>query len=206
VKSQGAKCDGVSDDTVIIQKTIATCVATKIIFFDAGAYIHTSAFYIPSNAVILGEVKSVIMASGSFVGDAPNPKPVWSVGQKGQSGNVQIVDILFSNRGPVPGAITMQWNIESTCLGKSGFWSTHFRSGGAKGTNQSTSNSMKLTDAVKKPEWQGAFLQLHITPLASLYMKNTWLWASDHYLDYPDHSQIDIFNARTILGESQGPL
>jgi len=76
VKSQGAKGDEMSDDTTIIQKTIATYVATKIIFFDAGAYIHTSTVYTPSNAVILGEVKSVIMASGSFVGDATNPKPV----------------------------------------------------------------------------------------------------------------------------------
>jgi glucan 1,3-beta-glucosidase len=37
-------------------------------------------------------------------------------------------------------------------------------------------------------------------------MENSWLWTADHNLDYPDHSQIDIFNARTIHVESQGPV
>jgi hypothetical protein len=168
VKSQGAKGDGVTDDTAIIQRIIDTYAATKIIFFDAGAYIHTSTIIIPANAVLVSEVESVIMASGSFFGDAANLKPVWSVGQPGQSGNVQIVDILFSQQGPVPGAIMLQWNLQSTCPGKSGLWSTHFRTGGAKGTKQSTSNCLKLTEAVKRPECQGAFLQMHIIRLSSL--------------------------------------
>ncbi|CAF0855233.1 unnamed protein product [Didymodactylos carnosus] len=206
VKSLGAKGDGVTDDTATIQKIIDTYAATKIIFFDAGAYIHTSTVHIPPNAVIIGEVESVIMATGSFFGDGKNPQPVWAVGRQGQSGNVQIVDILFSHQGPVPGAIMMQWNLKSICPGKSGLWSTHFRTGGAKGTNQTPSNCLKLTGASNRSECQGAFLQLHISPLGSLYMENTWLWVADHNLDYPDHSQIDIFNARTILVESEGPL
>ena len=206
VKSLGAKGDGVTDDTAVIQQIIDTYAATKIIFFDAGAYIHTSTVVIPPYAVIVGEVESTIMATGSFFGDARNPKPVWSVGQQGQSGNVQIVDILFSHRGPVPGAIMMQWNLKSTCPGKSGLWSTHFRTGGASGTNQTPTNCLKLSGVYRKPECRGAFLQLHITPPTSLYMENVWLWVADHNLDYPDHSQIDIFNARTILVESEGPL
>ena len=206
VKSLGAKGDGVTDDTATIQNIIDAYAATKIIFFDAGAYLHTSTVYIPPYAVIVGEVESTIMATGFFFDDARNPKPVWAVGQQGQSGNVQIVDMLFSHRGPVPGAIMMQWNLKSTCAGKSGLWSTHFRTGGAKGTNQSPTNCLKLSGAFRKPECQGAFLQLHITPPTSLYMENVWLWVADHNLDYPDHSQIDIFNARTILVESQGPL
>jgi hypothetical protein len=206
VKSQGAKGDGVTDDTAVIQKIINTYAATKIIFFDAGVYLHTSTVFIPSNAVLLGEVESVIMGTGSFFSDPTNPKPVWSVGQPGQTGNVQIVDLLFSNHGPIPGGIMLQWNLQSTCPGKSGLWSTHFRTGGAKGTNQSPSNCLKLTGAVEKAECQGAFLQMHITPFTSLYMENNWLWTSDHNLDYPDHSQIDVFNTRTFLIESQGPL
>ncbi|UJR24804.1 hypothetical protein I4U23_006179 [Adineta vaga] len=206
VKSLGAKGDGVTDDTAIIQQIINTYASTKIIFFDAGAYVHTSTVFIPSYAVIVGEVESTIMANGAFFGDAKNPKPVWSIGQQGQTGNVQIVDMLFSHKGPVPGAIMMQWNLKSTCAGKSGLWSTHFRTGGAKGTDQSPLNCMKLTGAHKRPECQGAFLQLHITSRTSLYMENVWLWVADHNLDYPDHSQIDIFNARTILVESEGPL
>ena len=206
VKRLGAKGDGVTDDTVIIQTIIDTYAATKIIFFDAGAYIHTSTVNIPAYAVLVGEVESTIMATGAFFGDAKKPKAVWSVGQSGQSGNVQVVDMLFSNKGPVPGAIMMQWNLNSTCSGKSGLWSTHFRAGGAKGTNQSPSNCAKLSGASKRPECQGAFLQLHITRQTSLYMENIWLWTADHSLDYPSHDQIDIFNARTILVESHGPV
>jgi glucan 1,3-beta-glucosidase len=206
VKSLGAKGDGVTDDTATIQRIIDNYAATKIIFFDAGAYIHTSTVTIPPYAVIVGEVESTIMATGSFFGDAKNPKPVWAIAQQGQSGNVQIVDILFSHKGPVPGAIMMQWNLKSTCPGRSGLWSTHFRTGGAKGTNQSPLNCAKLTGAGNRPECQGAFLQLHISSLTSLYMENVWLWVADHNLDYPSHDQIDIFNARTILVESQGPL
>lgn len=206
VKSLGARGDGVTDDTVIIQTIIDTYAATKIIFFDAGAYIHTHTVIIPPNAVILGEVESIIMATGDYFGDPKNPKPVWSIGEVGQSGTVQIVDMLFSHQGPVPGAIMLQWNLNSTCPGKSGLWSTHFRSGGAKGTKQSPSNCQKLTDASNRTECQGAFLQLHVLPFTSLYMENTWLWTADHNLDYPSHEQIDIFNGRTILMESQGPV
>ncbi|CAF4337533.1 unnamed protein product [Rotaria sp. Silwood2] len=206
VKSLGAKGDGMTDDTATIQRIIDTYAANKIIFFDAGAYIHTNTVYIPLNAIIVGEVESIIMARGSSFGDALNPKPVWKVAQQGESGNVQIVDMLFSHQGPVPGAIMMEWNLKSACPGKSGLWSTHFRTGGAKGTNQTPSNCLKLTGASQRTECQGAFLQLHVTSSASLYMENTWLWVADHNLDYPDHSQIDIFNARTILVESQGPL
>ena len=206
VKSAGAKGDGVSDDTDIIQNVINTYANDKIIFFDAGVYLHTHTVNIPSNAVLVGEVESVIMGTGSFFDDPNNPKPVWSVGQKGDKGNVQIVDLLFSNQGPIPGGIMLQWNLQSTCPGKSGLWSTHFRTGGAKGTNQSPANCLKLSGAISKLECQGAFLQMHITSGSSLYMENTWLWTSDHFLDQPDHSQIDIFNARTILIESEGPI
>ncbi|CAF4187148.1 unnamed protein product, partial [Adineta steineri] len=85
-------------------------------------------------------------------------------------------------------------------------WSTHFRTGGARGTNQTPLNCLKITGASKRPECQDTFLQLHITSQTSLYMENVWPWIADHNLDYPDHSQIDIFNARTILVESQGLL
>ncbi|CAF3843762.1 unnamed protein product [Adineta steineri] len=82
-------------------------------------------------------------------------------------------------------------------------WSTHFRTGGARGTNQTPLNCLKITGASKRPECQDTFLQLHITSQTSLYMENVWPWIADHNLDYPDHSQIDIFNARTILVERQ---
>ena len=38
------------------------------------------------------------------------------------------------------------------------------------------------------------------------YFENVWLWTADHELDQDDHSQIDIYNGRGMLVESQGPV
>jgi hypothetical protein len=37
-------------------------------------------------------------------------------------------------------------------------------------------------------------------------MSNNWGWVSDHEMDLPDHNQIDIYNGRGVLVESQGPV
>lgn len=46
---------------------------------------------------------------------------------------------------------------------------------------------------------------IHITSTASVYLENTWGWVSDHELDLQDHNQINIYNGRGILIESQKP-
>jgi glucan 1,3-beta-glucosidase len=43
---------------------------------------------------------------------------------------------------------------------------------------------------------------LHVTDSASIYMENTWLWVSDHELDRDDFNQINIYNGRGLLLES----
>ena len=49
-------------------------------------------------------------------------------------------------------------------------------------------------------------MQLHITKNSNGYFENVWLWTADHELDQDDHSQIDIYNGRGMLVESQGPV
>ena len=84
-------------------------------------------------------------------------------------------------------------------------WDTHFRIGGAKGTNLDSTvcnkNGGVITDKCK-----GAFASLHLTPSSSAYLENVWAWTSDHDLDN-DHSQVSIYNGRGVLIEStNGPV
>ncbi|KAL8957404.1 MAG: hypothetical protein Q9183_006069 [Haloplaca sp. 2 TL-2023] len=48
---------------------------------------------------------------------------------------------------------------------------------------------------------------LHVTKQASIYAENCWFWVADHELDLDDHNQIDIYNGRGVLIESEnGPV
>lgn len=48
-------------------------------------------------------------------------------------------------------------------------------------------------------------LMLHVTKEASIYMENSWLWVADHDIDSKDQTRINVYGARGILIESQGP-
>jgi hypothetical protein len=48
---------------------------------------------------------------------------------------------------------------------------------------------------------------LHVTPQATIYLENNWFWVADHELDLSDHNQVNIFNGRGVLIESEaGPV
>ncbi|KAG4219788.1 hypothetical protein PC116_g31733, partial [Phytophthora cactorum] len=49
-------------------------------------------------------------------------------------------------------------------------------------------------------------MMLHVTQTASAYIENCWFWVADHELDLEDHNQINIFNGRGVLIESQKPV
>ncbi|KAE8867171.1 hypothetical protein PTNB73_05265 [Pyrenophora teres f. teres] len=76
------------------------------------------------------------------------------------------------------------------------------------GTKLQSSNCKKNPNATHtpNPECIGSFMQLHITKSSNGYFENVWLWTADHELDQEDHSQIDIYNGRGMLVESQGPV
>ena len=84
-------------------------------------------------------------------------------------------------------------------------WDTHFRIGGAAGTNLETPQCAKNLPGVRS-ECVGAFMLLHLTPSSSAYLENVWAWTSDHDLDN-DHSQLSLYTGRGIYIESaQGPV
>ena len=210
LKSKGAKGDGATDDTTAIQAAIDGLQDGQILFVDHGAYLISKTIVIPAekNVKMVGETYSVFFITGKFFGDMNDPKPGFQVGkQSGDKGSFEASDLVISTQGPAPGGILMQWNINAE-NGKAGLWDVHFRVGGFEGTKLQSSNCKKNPTAKHdaNPDCIGSFMQLHITKNSNGYFENVWLWTADHELDQTDHAQIDIYNGRGMLIESQGPV
>lgn len=147
------------------------------------------------------------MASG--FNNQNNPKPVFQVGQPGDVGTVEMSDLVFQTIGPNPGAIMVEWNVAQESPGSVGMWDVHWRIGGSAGTQLQSNTCAKSPNVTQNanPACDGAFLLLHVTSRASIYMENTWAWVADHELDLADHNQVNIFNGRGVLMESEnGPV
>ena len=77
--------------------------------------------------------------------------------------------------------------------------------GGAIGTNIGPSNCPRGDGAnATATACAGTWALMHITAKATAYLENVWGWVADHDLDYDD--QINVYNARGLLVESQGPV
>ncbi|PYH45642.1 exo-beta-1,3-glucanase Exg0 [Aspergillus saccharolyticus JOP 1030-1] len=205
VKSAGAKGDGSTDDTAAIQKVLDECTDDQIIYFDHGAYIITDTLKVPKNAKITGEIWPMLMAYGDKFSDAENPIPMLQVGEVGDVGSVEISDLIVETKGPAPGAILIQWNVNAESQGSAGMWDVHARIGGSAGTELQSDTCTKTPDQTTTPDSDcvGAFLLFHATEQSSVYLENTWFWTADHELDLSDHNQINIYNGRGVLLETQ---
>lgn len=212
VKEQGAKGDGVTDDTAILQEIFNRYANSgKILFFDLGHYVVSNTVTVPVGTRIVGELWSVIVANGPAFKNVANPVPVFRIGNPGDVGMVEISELMFQTKGPQVGAILLEWNSRDPVgsQGANGMWDVHFRVGGSAGTDLNPAQCIKAgtdTVVVPNPVCYAAFMLLRIGKTASLYMENTWGWTSDHGLDFP-HDQITIYNARGIYTEStDGPV
>lgn len=208
VKGAGAKGDGTTDDTKAIQDVLDNATADQIVYFDHGAYVVTSTIKVPKNIKIVGEIWPMIMASGEEFSDQANPIPMLQVGQPGDTGSVEISELMIETKGPAPGAILVEWNVAEESQGSCGMWDVHLRIGGSAGSELQSDNCSKTpnTDTEPNPDCIGAFMLLHITENASGYFENNWYWVADHELDLADHSQINLYNGRGVLIESHGPV
>lgn len=206
----GCVGDGLTDDTECVQNFLDSIGTDEIAYFDHGAYLIRDAIQVPNNVKMQGEIWPMFMVDGasSVFSDQLNPTPAFRVGNPGDTGTVEMVDIIFETRGPAPGAILMEWNLAGTTPGATGMWDTHFRVGGTAGTLLQSDTCTKQPDYAHDadPNCCGAHTLLHVTQSASLIMSNNWGWVADHELDLTDHNQIDIYNGRGILVESQGPV
>lgn len=105
------------------------------------------------------------------------------VGNEGQTGNVEMQDLIFTTRGPTAGAIILQWNLKAESQGAAGLWDCHIRIGGATGTDLTPAECPPVTSGVN-PGCSAASLMMHLTKKASGYFENMWLWGADHMIEY----------------------
>lgn len=208
VLDHGVKNDATGDQTAAINSVLSGNVGS-VIYFPAGVYMVQGTVKVPPGSKITGELWPQIMGSGSFFGDVNSPKVMVQVGQKGDKGDVEISGMLFTVRGNTAGCIMMEWNIYQVSQGSAGMWDSHFRIGGAAGSDLTLADCPK-TGIYSKCE--AASMLLHITSESSGYFENIWAWTADHDLDAPvgdadttSATQINVFTGRGILIESQGP-
>ncbi|KAF3116233.1 hypothetical protein TWF103_009455 [Orbilia oligospora] len=194
VKASGARGNGRSDDTVAIN--VALQAATS-----AGKIAHNLH---PPGAKVVGEVWSQIQGTGTRFSSKDSPYVMVKVGNVGDVGDVEIQDMLSGVRGGTAGAVLVQWNIKARTPGSAALWDSHWRVGGSIGTNLQKAQCPKLTGQVNSNCVAGSLL-LHLTPTSSGYFENAWIWTADHDLDVVTQDQIDIYVARGVLIESQGP-
>lgn len=206
VRTGGAKGDGVTDDTAAIQAVINSATAAgKIVYFDAGIYKISATINIGPGARIVGEAYPVIMASGSLWNNIAHPVPVIRVGAaSGQTGVVEMSDLIISTQGAMAGAVLIQWNLASPAATPSGMWDVHTRIGGFKGSNLQVAEC-PITAAQPNSNCIAAWQSVLVANIATgLYMENNWLWTADHDLDDVENSntRISVYSGRGISIES----
>jgi len=199
--SNGCKGDGVADDTECLRKLFKE---PGHVFLPAGAYRVTDTVNIWPGLKIVGEAWSAIVASGDKFKDMTKPHVMIKVGDKGETGDVEISDILFAAEGPVAGAVLVEWNIRASKPGSAGMWDSHFWVGGNAGSKLTAKECPRLTGIVNT-NCIAVSLMMHITGPGSGYFENVWGWTADHDLEELDGTQIDIYTARGLLVESEAP-
>ncbi|KAK5111479.1 hypothetical protein LTR62_004931 [Meristemomyces frigidus] len=203
----GCKGDATTDDTQCVQNFLNDAASKNLIaYFDHAVYLVSNTIVVPSTIRVVGEVWATILASGFT--DANNPKPVWQIGSSSApTGAVEISDMLFAIKGPNPGAIMMQWELQSDA-GQSGVWDTHIRIGGSYGSNLLLAQcAAQLQNPSVDANCLGAFLLFYATSASSgVYLENTWFWTADHDMEDPANRQISVYNARGTLIRSSGPV
>ncbi|KAF8310395.1 exo-beta-1,3-glucanase [Clavulina sp. PMI_390] len=205
VKSAGARGDGVADDTAALQAVIDAHWGCKIIFFDAGIYLVTDTLKIPAGTRIVGELWSIIQASGLRFTDQAHPRVMVQVGKPGDTAATEISDIVFTSKGGSAGAILVEWNVGASSQGSAGMWDSHVRIGGFTGSDIQVSNCGNTTLSPFS-ECAGAYMSLHLTPGSSAYLENVWLWTADHDLDDPAQGNINSYSGRGMLIDTSEPV
>jgi hypothetical protein len=114
--ANGVANDATGDQTSAINTLLNSNVGSPI-FFPAGIYLVKGTVHVPVGSIIVGEGWSQIMGTGSYFEDELNPKVMVRVGAPGDSGIIQISDMLFTVKGPTAGAILMEWNVHESTQG-----------------------------------------------------------------------------------------
>lgn len=130
------------------------------------------------------------------------------IGKAGETGTVELSDIIVSTQGAQAGAILLEYNLASLPGSPSGIWDVHARIGGFAGSNLQvaecpTTPTVATPPAPVNTNCIAAYLTMHVTKSATgLYMENVWLWTADHDVEDPNLTQITVYAGRGLLIES----
>jgi hypothetical protein len=174
---------------------------------------------VPVGSIITGSSWSTIMAEGSYFEDESDPQVMVRVGERGDSGVIEISDMLFTVKGPTAGCILMEWNVHQSSQGSAAMWDSHFRVGGNAGSDLLLDDCPVQSGSIVE-ECMAASMLLHLTEESSGFFDNVWVWVADHDLDDPANAdtsvgeggipmngavEISVYAGRGVLIESQGP-
>lgn len=181
----------------MLQRAITNSAAAgRVLFLDYGIYLVTSTIYVPAGARIFGEAWPAITASGNFFRNHADPKPVFQIGKPGETGVIEMQNVVFQTRGYTGGATLVQYNLNSGSA-ISGLWDVHTRVGGSAGTNlQSAQCSADASSTAINWDCIGAFMLMHVTSSAGgLMLENDWFWVADRKSSsLPSHFIIFVAN------------
>ncbi|KAK3987098.1 pectate lyase superfamily protein-domain-containing protein [Cladorrhinum sp. PSN332] len=231
----GAVGDNVIDDTDSLNTLFAAAARdNKVVYINAGIYRVTRTVHIPPGSRIFGDSSfPQIVSAGPYFQDERKPRPVIQVGKRGSKGRIEWSNTIIGTRGSQPGAILIQYNIDSRIAGNSkygrrhqagqqgggdssepsGMWDVHVRIGGFDGSDLQLKECPKTPNTIinqnnLNQNCIAAFLSWHITEGAGgLYQENNWVWVADHDIEpEANNQQITIYAGRGLLIESSdGP-
>ena len=205
------------DDTIALNKLFheASQNNESVAFLDAGLYKVTDTVYVPPGARIVGEgLAAVILATGDKFSNMSSPYPVVQVGKPGETGYIEMSDVVVSTQGATAGAIMIEYNLNTPAdpntsnpdKPPSGLWDVHVRVGGFSGSQLQVAQCPATPDKVVSevdPGCIAAHTSMHVTTSAgNVYIENSWLWVADHDMDdvkYNNNTQISVFAARGML-------
>lgn len=125
VKALGAKGNGVTDDTIVLNSILSGAANTSsIVYFPYGVYIVTDTLRVPIGSRIIGQAWSQIMGKGAKFENELKPRPVVQVAMRGDEGIIEIQDMMFTVSGATAGAVVVEWNAKEATQGSVGLWGT----------------------------------------------------------------------------------
>jgi glucan 1,3-beta-glucosidase len=145
-------------------KANANC---KITYFPYGVYVVTGTIKVPPGSRIVGEVWSVITASGSNFNSSDNPRALLRVGEPGDVGIAEVSDMLMTVSDLLPGTILIEVNMAGTSPGDVSFHNTHTRVGGAADSRVETACQSESQPC------KAAFMHAHLAKSSSSYWENS---------------------------------
>lgn len=114
----GCANDGTGDNTIAINQFLNVArIQEKIAYFPAGIYRVGGTVTIPTGSRVQGASWSQIQGAGAYFSDMSRPQVVVKVGNRGDVGTMEIVDMMFNVQGATAGAIVLEWNVHESTQG-----------------------------------------------------------------------------------------